>query len=130
MIILNKNLLSEMEDHAREEGPDEACGILAGIEDRVERVYPCKNVSENPSSSYAISPEQLLEIFNDVEDRGLEILGFYHSHPTGPASPSNVDHSTATWHSHSYVILHPDGIGSWIWDEEKGQFIKEEIQVI
>ena len=130
MIILNKNLLSEMEDHARKEGPDEACGILTGIEDRVERVYPCKNVSENPSSRYAISPEQLLEIFNDVEDRGLEILGFYHSHPTGPASPSNIDLSTATWHGHSYVILHPDGIGSWIWDEEKGQFIKEEIQVI
>jgi len=130
MIILNKNLLSEMEDPARKEGPDEACGILAGIEDRVERVYPCKNVSENPSSRYAISPEQLLEIFNDVEDRGLEILGFYHSHPAGPASPSNVDHSTATWHGHSYVILHPDGISSWIWDEEEGQFIKEEIRVI
>ena len=130
MIILTKGHLSQMKEHARKEGPDEACGILAGRENLVERVYPCKNVSKNPSSCYAIAPEQLIEIFNDVEDRGLEILGFYHSHPAGPASPSNVDLSRATWHGHSYVILHPGGISSWIWDEEKGQFIKEEVRVI
>lgn len=130
MIILTKGQLSEMEKHAREERPDEACGILVGRENKVERVYACKNVSENPSSHYTIAPQQLIEVSNDAEERGLEILGFYHSHPTGPLGPSNIDHATATWHGHSYVILHPHGIGSWIWDEEKGQFIKEEVQVI
>jgi proteasome lid subunit RPN8/RPN11 len=129
MIILTKSHLKEMEDHARAERPNEACGILAGRVNRVEKVYPCKNVSENPSSRYDIAPEQLISVFNDVADRGLEILGFYHSHPAGPSSPSNIDHATATWHSHSYVILHPAGVGSWMWDEEKEQFIEEEIQV-
>lgn len=130
MITLTKSHLSEMEDHARVERPNEACGILAGRENKVERVYSCKNVSETPSSHYAIAPEQLIEVFNDVEEHGLEILGFYHSHPAGPLSPSNIDHATATWHGHSYVILHPGGAGSWIWDEEKGQFVEEEIRVV
>jgi proteasome lid subunit RPN8/RPN11 len=130
MIILTKSHLSELEDHARNERPNEACGILAGRENRVERIYKCKNISENPASHYVIEPEQLLEVFNDVADRGLEIIGFYHSHPAGPLGPSNIDLSEASWHECSYVILHPGGIGSWIWDEEKGQFVEEEIQII
>jgi proteasome lid subunit RPN8/RPN11 len=130
MIILTKSHLEELEDHTKKERPNEACGILAGRESKVQRVYRCRNVSENPSSRYVIAPEQLIEVFNDVVDRGFEILGFYHSHPAGPAGPSNVDHATATWHGHSYVILHPGGINSWKWDEEEGQFVAEEVSVV
>ncbi len=126
-MIINKGLLSEMEAHARKERPNEACGVLAGRSRKVEHIYPCKNVSKNRTSRYAIAPEQLIEIFNDVGDRGLEILGFYHSHPSGPTSPSNIDLTEATWDGCSYAILHPGGIGSWIWDEEKGHFAEEEI---
>ncbi|MEE8402072.1 MAG: M67 family metallopeptidase [Candidatus Hydrothermarchaeaceae archaeon] len=130
MIILNRSFISEMEDHARREIPNEACGILAGRSNKVEKVFSCKNVSKNPSSRYAIAPEELIEIFNDVETCGLEILGFYHSHPSGPTSPSNIDLSEASWHDHSYVILHSDGMGSWRWNEEKCRFTGEEIRVI
>lgn len=130
MIILNRGLISEMEDHARREIPNEACGILAGRNRKVEKVYSCKNVSKNPSSHYAIAPEELIEIFNNVEASGLEILGFYHSHPSGPTSPSNIDLSEASWHDHSYVILHSSGMGSWRWNEEKGRFTREEIRII
>jgi proteasome lid subunit RPN8/RPN11 len=130
MILLGKSHLKEMEEHARKERPNEACGILAGKENKVEKVYRCKNVSENPSSHYAIAPEELIRVFNDVEERNLEILGFYHSHPSGPLGPSSIDHATATWHGHSYVILHPGGAGSWKWDEGNEQFIKEEVRII
>ncbi len=130
MIILTKGHLREMEDHAKKERPNEACGVLAGRGSDVKRIYRCRNVSENPSSRYTIAPERLLEVFNDVEERGLEILGFYHSHPSGPSAPSNVDHATATWHGHSYVILHPHGINSWKWDEKNKKFTKEKVQII
>lgn len=130
MITLTKSHLNEMEDHARAAKPNEACGILAGRENLVEMVYPCKNVSENPTSHYTIAPEELILVFNKVDERGLEIIGFYHSHPAGPMSPSNIDHATATWHGHSYVILRPGGVGSWRWDEEKGQFKEEEVRII
>jgi proteasome lid subunit RPN8/RPN11 len=130
MIILSKNHLREMEDYAKSKRPNEACGILAGRGNKVEKIYPCKNVSKNPNSHYEIAPVELIGVFNDVEDIGLEILGFYHSHPMGPLGPSNVDHATATWHDHSYVILHPKGIGSWRWDEVEGKFIEEELRLI
>lgn len=119
-----------MEEHARKEKANEACGIIAGKGKSAEKIYRCKNVSKNPTSNYDIAPVELIRVFNDVEDSGLEILGFYHSHPAGPLGPSNIDHATATWHGHSYVILHPKGIGSWRWDEEEGQFIKEEVRII
>jgi proteasome lid subunit RPN8/RPN11 len=130
MITLPKNLLQKMEDHAQNESPKEACGILAGLESQVEKVYLCKNVSANPTSHYAIAPDELIDVFNEIEKSGLDIIGFYHSHPGGPHGPSNVDHATATWHDHSYVILHPRGIGSWKWDEDEGQFKREEVRII
>ena len=130
MIILAKHLLKEMDEHAKREHPNEACGVLAGRENQVEKAFPCKNVSENPSAHYVISPEEFILVFNDIEELGLEILGFYHSHPGGPLGPSNIDHATATWHDHSYVILHPRGVGSWRWDEREGEFRKEEVRVV
>ncbi len=130
MIVLTKGHLEEMEGHARKERPNEACGILAGRENQVEKVFSCKNVSNNPTSRYTIAPEELIYVFNSVEEQGLEILGFYHSHPSGPANPSNIDLSEATWDGCSYVILHPGNISSWVWDEEKGQFMEEEVRVV
>ena len=130
MITLAKDHLQEMEDHAQRESPKEACGILAGRENRVSKVYTCKNVSQNPMSHYVIAPDELIDVFNEIEKTGLVIIGFYHSHPGGPHGPSNVDHATATWHDHSYVILHPRGVGSWKWDEKEGRFRREKVRVI
>lgn len=130
MILLSKTHLKEMEDHAKSQEPNEACGIIAGKGNSAEKIFRCKNVSKNQSSHYEIAPVELIGVFNDVEEAGLEILGFYHSHPGGPLAPSNIDHATATWHGHSYVILHPGGVGSWRWNEEKGEFIKEELRII
>ncbi|MBU2559322.1 Mov34/MPN/PAD-1 family protein, partial [archaeon] len=56
MIILSKNHLRKMEDHAKSNRPNEACGVLAGRENKVEKIYPCKNVSKNPTSHYEIAP--------------------------------------------------------------------------
>ena len=78
MIILTESLLKKMDEHARREHPNEACGVLAGKENRVEKAFHCKNVSENPRAHYVISPEEFIQVFNDIEELGLEILGLYH----------------------------------------------------
>ncbi|MFQ5945347.1 MAG: M67 family metallopeptidase, partial [Anaerolineae bacterium] len=80
----------EMVAHAREEAPLEACGILAGRDGAAVRLYRARNADES-ASTYRMDPQEQFEIFRDLEDRGLEIWGIYHSHPRTAAYPSATD---------------------------------------
>lgn len=132
-MIIEKGLVSQMVEHARREAPKEACGILAGKGGRVGKVVECKNVDESPFYAYTMSPGELLEKIDVIEADGLEVIGFYHSHPMGLEGPSAVDVSRATWPGHSYVIVSLSGgvkTSSWVWDEVKGRFTEEDIREI
>jgi len=86
--------LSKVIEHARREYPLESCGILAGKNGKITKVYPMEN-TEKSSSSYLMAPEQQLRVFREVEEEGLELSAIYHSHPHSPAFPSqrDVDHA-------------------------------------
>jgi proteasome lid subunit RPN8/RPN11 len=87
--------------HARSGYPDEACGVFLGRPAssgtlRVEDVVPVANrETEKPRVRYAIAPEDLVRVDRDARARGLEILGYFHSHPDHPARPSETDRQRA-----------------------------------
>ena len=126
-----------MISHCRKESPVEACGILAGkIRDsdggtirEVLRVYPCKNELNSPIE-YRIGAEEQFKIFSEIDDQGLDLLGFYHSHPYSPSRPSSVDGARANYFGYCYVIvsLCPQRFSSWVL-EKKGVFVEEEVIV-
>jgi proteasome lid subunit RPN8/RPN11 len=101
---IERKHLSEIVSHAREEAPNEACGILAGKDDRVMRLYKSKNANLSPAS-YALDPDQQYRIFRDIEDRGLKLVGIYHSHPSSPATPSDTDVAQAYYPESAYVVI-------------------------
>jgi proteasome lid subunit RPN8/RPN11 len=84
------DLLSRVIEHARREYPLESCGILAGKNGKITKVYPMEN-TETSSSSYLMAPEEQLKVFREVEEAGLELSAIYHSHPHSPAFPSQRD---------------------------------------
>lgn len=88
--------------------PEEACGILLGRRsaccDDVVRVVPCTNVDPEPRRRYSIAPEELLRTQALTREEGLEILGFYHSHPDRSAEPSPADLREAHWTGCVYLI--------------------------
>jgi len=101
--------------HAREGAPLEVCGVLVGRRDKegvvVERVLRTDNVHKTPRVNYLIRPEELLSIVLRAEDEwGLEVVGFYHSHPAGPPSLSKTDRAWASWSGAAYFLcwLAPD----------------------
>lgn len=109
-------------DHARRGSPREVVGVLAGSRgdvSRVERIYRATNAADRPETRYEIDPREELEILNRIDDAGLDVVGFYHSHPGGPAEPSATDAELAAWPDHSYLIVSLPGgepeIGSWRW---------------
>ena len=97
-------LRDEIVAHARAGLPNEACGILAGRDGRVERFFPAQ--SDEPSPYYyRIESRDQIRIMNAIEDAGLDLLGIYHSHTSSPAYPSRTDAEQAFWPDAVYVIV-------------------------
>jgi proteasome lid subunit RPN8/RPN11 len=84
------DLLSRVVEHARREYPLESCGILAGKDGKIVKVYSLENTAKS-SSSYLMASEEQLRVFREVEEEGLELSAIYHSHPHSPAFPSQRD---------------------------------------
>lgn len=95
--------------HGEETYPYECCGALLGtFQDSrrvVEQIVRCGNTREDrPQDRYNIDPKELIAIQRQASQRGLEIVGFYHSHPDHPAQWSQTDLAEAHWMGCSYVI--------------------------
>jgi proteasome lid subunit RPN8/RPN11 len=89
--------------------PEEGCGVLLGRDGGearvIERVLPFQNTrSEERERRYLIAPEQLLSAEREAREAGLDVVGFFHSHPDHPAVPSAFDLEHA-WPYYSYLIV-------------------------
>lgn len=92
--------------HAREDHPDEACGVVAGPEgsDRPERFIPMLNAARSPTF-YEFDSADLLRLYRDMDDRDEEAVVVYHSHTATEAYPSRTDVSYASEPNAHYVLV-------------------------
>lgn len=94
--------------HARSCLPEEACGLLAGHsrgeEACVEKVYCLENADHSPTH-FTLAPKEQLKAILDMRERGLELLGNWHSHPETPSRPSAEDIRLALDPTANYLIL-------------------------
>jgi proteasome lid subunit RPN8/RPN11 len=104
-LILTEVQLARIFAHTQAEAPNEACGLLAGIGERVTHVLPASNIAQEPGIEYLIDPHDQLRHFQAVEDQGLELVGIYHSHPASLAYPSPTDVSMAFYPEAVYAIV-------------------------
>ncbi len=96
MLTITKTDLARILDHCSAGYPHEACGILAGRDGRVEKVYCMTNARPGPVS-YEMDPEEQFRVMRGIRQAGLEMTGMFHSHPGGRAYPSGVDVEKAYW---------------------------------
>src|SRR5947209_8809162 len=104
VLELSRDQAKALITHAQEEAPNECCGLLAGRNGRVERVYPGTNVDHSPYT-YLMDPKEQLAAFKDMEAAGLDPVGIYHSHPHTAAYPSRTDVAKAFYPDAMYVIV-------------------------
>ncbi|MEE9284641.1 MAG: M67 family metallopeptidase [Dehalococcoidia bacterium] len=90
VLRLSKQAAHQIIDHARDDAPNECCGILAGIDDSVSQVYRATNVDRSPVQ-YTIDPQDMIRIMGEADRAGQAVLGFYHSHTFSEAYPSVTD---------------------------------------
>jgi len=100
--------MDQMRGHLELGYPNEACGALIGRVDAVDHEViefrGMRNIiTDRPWDRYALDPLEQLRVQKDAESRGLEIIGFAHSHPDHPPVPSRFDADHA-WSFYSYVV--------------------------
>lgn len=98
------NIFEAMVEQAQAQAPVEACGILAGRDGLVEKLYKMTN-ADHSSDHFMMLPEEQFKVVRDIRAAGLEMLAIYHSHPASPARPSAEDIRLALTPDVVYIIV-------------------------
>jgi proteasome lid subunit RPN8/RPN11 len=103
-VRIARELVDQIVAHAREDAPNECCGLISGADGRATRVYRARNAEESPFR-YTIHPTDQLRIMTEIEELGDEIAAIYHSHTKTSAEPSQTDINLAeNWPDPLYLI--------------------------
>lgn len=139
-LTLSSEVLQAIYAHLEAAYPHEGAGLLLGTAadggKQVRGAWPLENERESSArhNRYLITPEQMLRGEAEAAERGLDVIGIFHSHPDHPAQPSEFDREWALpWYS--YVIVSVKGgrasvSRSWLLDEDRSAFQEERIEVI
>ena len=134
---LSESLADEMRRHGEAAYPAECCGALVGRLEgeakEVVRLAPAVNRRTDDPHRYLIAPDDLRRLEADVRAAGLDIVGYYHSHPDHPAAPSAFDAAHA-WPWYSYVIVRIDQgrgaeLASWVLADDRPHMLPESLDV-
>ena len=94
-ILLSQKQKDTLIQHSEKAGLAESCAMLLGTHNEqqwnVKEVFLTRNAHNDSTTSFIISPEELLEGHQLAEKKHLELVGIFHSHPNTAASPSNMD---------------------------------------
>ncbi len=139
MIRIEQLHLAVIREAARDGYPEEICGVLLGRDQdgamrRIAGVASVANArTDERERRYLIPPDAMLQIERAAARDDLEIVGFYHSHPDHPASPSafDLEHS---WPWYTYLIVsvrqgEPAETRAWRMAEDRSSFAEEVMHV-
>lgn len=136
-LVISADHLQTAGQHAASTYPDECCGVLIGrISDDstvVERLLSADNERDDSRHNrYLINPETVLAAHKEARALGLDVVGYYHSHPDHPARPSEFDREHA-WPGVSYLIVSVEkgnvaDSRSWRLTDDREKFDEEKIE--
>jgi [CysO sulfur-carrier protein]-S-L-cysteine hydrolase len=95
-VRIARELVDEIVAHARDEAPNECCGMVAADGDRAMHVYRAINTRASPLA-YEIDGQQIIDVVNEIEDSGWRLGAIYHSHTRSDPYPSQTDINLAFW---------------------------------
>jgi proteasome lid subunit RPN8/RPN11 len=99
-----------MADDVARHAPEEACGLVAGVNCRSVAVYPIENALHSPVR-FRMEPQQQVKAYLEILGKGWDLAAIYHSHPEGPVWPSPTDIAEAAYPEVIYLIWIPDHEG-------------------
>jgi proteasome lid subunit RPN8/RPN11 len=141
LITLKQEQLIEMREHGDRDYPYECCGLMLGSfagdgRKLVAEIYPISNAREEEAkrNRFLIRPEELMRGEKHARGKGLDVVGFYHSHPDDRAVPSQYDLEHA-WPTYSYIVVsvmkgQAEDLQSWQMEPDRSRFNSEKIVLV
>src|SRR6202790_4201464 len=145
MLLLNEALTNEIRAHGARDYPNETCGALLGLDGpagdtggsprrEVRALFPPPNRrDDSPRNRFSVTADDVRAAERAAVAGGLELVGWYHSHPDHPARPSDYDRDHAwPWYSYIIVSVHndaPQDMTSWRLNDDRGEFSPEGIEI-
>jgi proteasome lid subunit RPN8/RPN11 len=118
-IRVSRPVLESVLAEAARAMPEECCGLLLGRDRLIEEARPAANVAADPQRKFEINPQALVDAHRAERSGGPQVLGYYHSHPTGPVTPSATDRAAAAGDGRVWAIVGTSAVAFWR-DEEAG----------
>jgi proteasome lid subunit RPN8/RPN11 len=103
-VIVRQSALDTAVSHARETAPAECCGVLLGGPDVVTHARRARNLATD-QNRFLIDPKDHFDARREARAHGLDVVGFYHSHPRSAPLPSPTDLTEAAYPDHLYLIV-------------------------
>jgi proteasome lid subunit RPN8/RPN11 len=104
-VKISQDLVDEMVAHARDDVPNECCGMVGGRDGVADKVIRVVNSAASPLR-YEMDPQGQFDALKEIEGDGGELLAIYHSHTKSAAYPSQTDVNQAqNWPEPDYVII-------------------------
>jgi proteasome lid subunit RPN8/RPN11 len=129
-LTLQPSQWDEMLRHVEENKPLEACGLLAGTQDQVQKVLLVRNQAQSPVR-FVMDPHEQLQALDWIDTNALDLLGIFHSHPAGPETASQTDIAEAVYEVVHIIWSRTQGRwqarGFWI---EKGNTSEVSLQIV
>ncbi len=144
---ISGHLAEKIRAHGVETYPHECCGALLGRDSKavldngiltpmreILQLFPLVNRrDDSPRNRFSVTPEDVLAAEKAAREQGLEVVGWYHSHPDHPARPSEYDRDHA-WPWYSYIIVSvqngaPQNMTSWRLNDDRSGFSPEEVEI-
>lgn len=117
-LCVTRSALDAILAAASDAAPEECCGLLTGRPDRIERAARAANVAADPRRRFEIDPQALIDAHRLARNGGAAVIGYFHSHPSGPAEPSATDRAEATHDGSVWAIAGASGVAFWRDDED------------
>jgi len=137
LLSISKELAERIRAHGAETYPHECCGALLGRDNEPREIlglFPLINRrDDSPQNRFSVTAQDVLDAEQSARQQGLDVVGWYHSHPDHPARPSEYDRDHA-WPWYSYIIVsvaqgQPQDMTSWRLNDDRQQFSPEGIQI-
>jgi len=140
---VSNHLAEKIRRHGAETYPQECCGALLGRDAEARGETPEREVlglhalvnrrDDSPRNRFSVTADDVRDAEKVAREQGLDVIGWYHSHPDHPARPSEYDREHAwPWYSYIIVSVHsgaPQEMTSWRLEDDRTKFSPESLEV-
>ncbi len=112
-ICIHQSVLTGLVAEAAKAVPRECCGILLAAKGAITSAKPAQNIHPTPRTHFEIDPAVLIAAYRCEREGGAQVAGFYHSHPSGKAIPSETDTALAAGDNKIWAIIAGEEVTFW-----------------